>query len=183
MEQLLCRDTWHGVMVLIMVDHTRQIQGLLEVLCVGVKYSLHAKDKRTGQRSFTPMPGANAQSTPWSWRLWSTISYVLWIHYFYCYLNNTIGQFFTHGTPTRHLSNLFLARPLRDNFLSLLIDGINIVFHIVFQFECCGVSNSDDGFKDWQDNMYFNCSAENPSVEKCGVPHSCCRLNPVWGTI
>ncbi len=61
-----------------MVDHDRQIHGLLEVLCVGVKYSLHSslafKDKRTGQRAFTPMPSANAQSTPWSWRLWSTIN-------------------------------------------------------------------------------------------------------------
>ena len=27
--------------------------------------------------------------------------------------------------------------------------------------------------------MYFNCSQENPSVEKCGVPHSCCRIKTV----
>lgn len=44
------------------------------------------------------------------------------------------------------------------------------------EFQCCGVSNSDTGYKDWQMNQYFNCSEENNSVERCGVPHSCCRI-------
>ncbi|RUS89805.1 hypothetical protein EGW08_002417 [Elysia chlorotica] len=34
---------------------------------------------------------------------------------------------------------------------------------------CCGV----DGYKDWESNMYFNCTS--PGVEACGVPFSCCK--------
>ncbi|GFO02257.1 tetraspanin [Plakobranchus ocellatus] len=34
---------------------------------------------------------------------------------------------------------------------------------------CCGV----DGYKDWESNIYFNCSS--PGVEACGVPFSCCK--------
>jgi len=37
--------------------------------------------------------------------------------------------------------------------------------------KCCGVENCHD----WDDNEYFNCTS--PSVEKCGVPFSCCKFN------
>lgn len=37
-------------------------------------------------------------------------------------------------------------------------------------FKCCGVNS----VYDWNDNIYFNCSELNPSMEKCGVPFSCC---------
>ncbi|EEC08813.1 conserved hypothetical protein [Ixodes scapularis] len=36
--------------------------------------------------------------------------------------------------------------------------------------KCCGLS--DKSFRDWNDNMYFNCSRSNPSYERCSVPHS-----------
>ncbi|KAK2143775.1 hypothetical protein LSH36_814g03035, partial [Paralvinella palmiformis] len=49
---------------------------------------------------------------------------------------------------------------------------------IIIQFRCCGISNDDYGYRDWQQNMYFNCSTNNPSVERCGVPHSCCKPKP-----
>ncbi|XP_054156117.1 tetraspanin-5-like isoform X2 [Oppia nitens] len=40
---------------------------------------------------------------------------------------------------------------------------------------CCGV----DGPKDWDQNIYFNCSsAAVGSREACGVPFSCCRPVP-----
>ncbi len=41
------------------------------------------------------------------------------------------------------------------------------------QFGCCGVGMN--GFKDWSENPYFNCTDSNPSPERCAVPYSCCR--------
>ncbi|XP_071947735.1 tetraspanin-33-like isoform X2 [Antedon mediterranea] len=38
-------------------------------------------------------------------------------------------------------------------------------------FECCGAASS---YEDWTKNKYFNCTPSNPSLEKCGVPYSCC---------
>lgn len=40
------------------------------------------------------------------------------------------------------------------------------------QFECCGFSS--DGYRDWNNNIYFNCDESNRSPEACGVPYSCC---------
>ena len=44
-----------------MVDHTRQIQGFLEVLCVGVKYSLHAQGKDYSPQCQVPMHKAHLE--------------------------------------------------------------------------------------------------------------------------
>ncbi|TNN27188.1 Tetraspanin-17 [Liparis tanakae] len=41
-------------------------------------------------------------------------------------------------------------------------------------WSCCGAHGSDD----WNLNMYFNCTALNPSRESCGVPFSCCVKDP-----
>ncbi|XP_053320862.1 tetraspanin-33 [Spea bombifrons] len=38
------------------------------------------------------------------------------------------------------------------------------------EFSCCGGIS----YKDWSQNMYFNCSSENFSQERCSVPYSCC---------
>ncbi|XP_075781556.1 tetraspanin-33 isoform X2 [Pelodiscus sinensis] len=38
------------------------------------------------------------------------------------------------------------------------------------EFSCCGGVS----YKDWSQNMYFNCTADNPSRERCSVPYSCC---------
>lgn len=48
----------------------------------------------------------------------------------------------------------------------------NFVDFLQREFECCGITT--DGYLDWNANEYFNCSTTSPSVEKCGVPASCC---------
>ncbi|XP_041862027.1 tetraspanin-33 [Melanotaenia boesemani] len=48
----------------------------------------------------------------------------------------------------------------------------NAIDFIQKKFQCCGV----DGYKDWSQNAYFQCSESNPSLEACGVPFSCCIL-------
>ncbi|XP_061403335.1 tetraspanin-33-like isoform X1 [Lethenteron reissneri] len=50
------------------------------------------------------------------------------------------------------------------------IDLQNAIDYGQQEFECCGGAT----YKDWSRNMYFNCSLENPSPERCGVPFSCC---------
>ncbi|XP_078007010.1 tetraspanin-14 isoform X2 [Phascolarctos cinereus] len=40
--------------------------------------------------------------------------------------------------------------------------------------QCCGAY----GPEDWDLNVYFNCSGESYSREKCGVPFSCCVPDP-----
>ena len=42
---------------------------------------------------------------------------------------------------------------------------------VFLQFQCCGLTD----YKDWEKNIYFNCSNANPSMEKCSVPWSCCK--------
>lgn len=44
----------------------------------------------------------------------------------------------------------------------------NMIDYIQNELKCCGSAS----YKDWENNVYFNCSS--PSVERCGVPFSCC---------
>ncbi|KAM9334478.1 tetraspanin-33 [Symphorus nematophorus] len=41
------------------------------------------------------------------------------------------------------------------------------------EFGCCGGVT----YTDWSQNIYFNCSNENPSRERCSVPFSCCIIS------
>ncbi|XP_064487659.1 tetraspanin-33-like [Ornithodoros turicata] len=50
-----------------------------------------------------------------------------------------------------------------------------LIDYIQKTFECCGVT--DQTFRDWNSNIYFNCSNTNPSFERCNVPASCCKTD------
>ncbi|XP_066551662.1 tetraspanin-33 isoform X2 [Amia ocellicauda] len=50
------------------------------------------------------------------------------------------------------------------------MDLENIIDFVQKKFQCCGVQS----YKDWSMNMYFQCEDTNPSLERCGVPFSCC---------
>ncbi|KAH6928527.1 hypothetical protein HPB50_016864 [Hyalomma asiaticum] len=54
-------------------------------------------------------------------------------------------------------------------------DAQHLVDAVQRHLGCCGMTSKS--FRDWNDNIYFNCSADNPSHERCSVPHSCCRGN------
>ncbi|XP_070610605.1 tetraspanin-33 [Erythrolamprus reginae] len=51
------------------------------------------------------------------------------------------------------------------------LDLQNLIDFGQTEFSCCGGVS----YKDWSQNMYFNCSPQNPSREFCSVPYSCCR--------
>lgn len=66
---------------------------------------------------------------------------------------------------------------LEENFTDKIIhnyrddpDLQNFIDFAQQEFRCCGLSA--EGYMDWSKNEYFNCSS--PSVERCGVPFSCC---------
>ncbi|KAM6962297.1 tetraspanin-33 isoform 2-T2 [Tautogolabrus adspersus] len=53
------------------------------------------------------------------------------------------------------------------------IDLQNIIDFGQKEFGCCGAVT----YTDWSQNMYFNCSKENLSRERCSVPFSCCFIS------
>ncbi|KAK7603028.1 hypothetical protein V9T40_003027 [Parthenolecanium corni] len=72
-----------------------------------------------------------------------------------------------------HAMQATLEESFTDRIIHSYRDDADLQNFIDFaqqEFKCCGLSS--DGFVDWSKNEYFNCSS--PSVEKCGVPFSCC---------
>ncbi|XP_041958441.1 tetraspanin-5 isoform X3 [Alosa alosa] len=59
------------------------------------------------------------------------------------------------------------------------IDLQNLIDFTQEYWECCGAF----GPKDWDLNIYFNCTDTNLSREKCGVPFSCCTKDPAEDVI
>ncbi|CAK6961411.1 tetraspanin-33 [Scomber scombrus] len=53
------------------------------------------------------------------------------------------------------------------------IDLQNLIDFGQKEFGCCG----GIAYTDWSQNMYFNCSQDNPSRERCSVPYSCCIIS------
>ncbi|XP_040071408.1 tetraspanin-33-like [Ixodes scapularis] len=52
-------------------------------------------------------------------------------------------------------------------------DMMKLVNYVQSVLHCCGVTQ--ESYRDWNENPYFNCSVHNPSTERCSVPSSCCR--------
>ncbi|CAL8405412.1 unnamed protein product [Arctogadus glacialis] len=53
------------------------------------------------------------------------------------------------------------------------LDLQNLIDYGQREFGCCGGT----AFTDWQHNVYFNCTPENRSRERCSVPYSCCLVS------
>ncbi|XP_043944035.1 tetraspanin-33-like [Protopterus annectens] len=80
---------------------------------------------------------------------------------------------FVYSSKARAAANKFMKKAIahyRDD-----PDLQNLIDYIQKQFQCCGWNN----YTDWSKNLYFNCTPENPSREKCGVPYSCCITIPI----
>ncbi|KAL1478132.1 hypothetical protein MTO96_035198 [Rhipicephalus appendiculatus] len=52
-------------------------------------------------------------------------------------------------------------------------DFQHLIDSVQESLSCCGFSA--DSFRDWNYNEYYRCDADNPSVQRCSVPPSCCR--------
>ncbi|XP_070686375.1 tetraspanin-33b isoform X2 [Pempheris klunzingeri] len=79
---------------------------------------------------------------------------------------------FFYSDQTRDALGKFVKKAIvhyRDD-----LDLQNLMDYIQKEFKCCGWNN----YTDWSWNLYFNCTHENPSSERCSVPYSCCTPVP-----
>ncbi|KAK7890893.1 hypothetical protein WMY93_022856 [Mugilogobius chulae] len=79
---------------------------------------------------------------------------------------------FFYSDQTRDALGEFVKKAIvhyRDD-----LDLQNLMDYIQKEFKCCGWNS----YTDWSWNLYFNCTRENPSSERCGVPYSCCTPVP-----
>ncbi|XP_076460273.1 tetraspanin-33-like [Babylonia areolata] len=73
--------------------------------------------------------------------------------------------------------NIYPEKLLRDAIIKYRedVDMRNFIDDMQEFLDCCGVSNDEEGFRDWNENKYFNCTGiKNPIGEQCSVPYSCC---------
>ncbi|KAJ8382878.1 hypothetical protein SKAU_G00036560 [Synaphobranchus kaupii] len=72
------------------------------------------------------------------------------------------------GKVTEIINNAILH--YRDD-----LDLQNLIDFGQKEFACCGGIT----YTDWTQNLYFNCTPDNPSRERCSVPYSCCLQSNV----
>ncbi|KAI5623873.1 tetraspanin 33b isoform X1, partial [Silurus asotus] len=87
---------------------------------------------------------------------------------------------FFYSDQTRDALGRFVKKAIvhyRDDLdLQNLMDYIQQEARLqISDLECCGWNN----YTDWSWNIYFNCSQENPNMERCAVPFSCCTPVPI----
>uniref|UniRef100_A0A3B3U6U8 Tetraspanin n=1 Tax=Poecilia latipinna TaxID=48699 RepID=A0A3B3U6U8_9TELE len=103
-------------------------------------------------------------------RLLKTFSFTLTLVFLIQLVIAVLGFF--HSDQTRDALGKFVKKAIvhyRDD-----LDLQNLMDYIQKEFKCCGWNN----YTDWSWNLYFNCSQENPSSERCAVPYSCCTPVP-----
>ncbi|OZC09236.1 tetraspanin family protein [Onchocerca flexuosa] len=93
-----------------------------------------------------------------------TLTFLLFILFY----SDTTEGLSAHSILIYSVKNYHTNRNLAD-----------FVDYIQEQLECCGVSSSSQGYRDWQLSDQFNCNPTNPYPEKCGVPFSCCKRSVV----
>ncbi|XP_032069977.1 tetraspanin-33-like [Thamnophis elegans] len=57
------------------------------------------------------------------------------------------------------------------------LDLQNLIDYVQKKFKCCEVHS----YKDWSQNIYFDCQDSNPSLQRCAVPFSCCLQDKEMG--
>ncbi|XP_036402773.1 tetraspanin-15 [Megalops cyprinoides] len=74
----------------------------------------------------------------------------------------------------RHKTVDLLNKNIRKGMVNYYddLDFKNIMDFVQRKFKCCGGQE----YKDWEVNMYHNCSARGPLA--CGVPYTCCFRKP-----
>lgn len=93
-----------------------------------------------------------------------------------CDISPPSAQTGTFGSLGFPLGEAQAGRMLSMDHLSKYTPALTLLCVFV-QFKCCGWN----GYTDWSWNLYFNCTGENPSRERCAVPYSCCT--PVPGEV
>ncbi|XP_053912771.1 tetraspanin-33 isoform X4 [Cuculus canorus] len=95
------------------------------------------------------------------------------------------GQYGSQPVPLSDVLSIVPVVPKARGKVSEIINGAivhyrddldlqNLIDFGQKEFSCCGGVS----YKDWSQNMYFNCTAANPSRERCSVPFSCCLQDP-----
>eukprot|EP00106_Octopus_bimaculoides_P004382 XP_014771824.1 PREDICTED: tetraspanin-5-like [Octopus bimaculoides] len=96
-------------------------------------------------------------------------------------LGGAVAAFLLKDKFTDELTSIFqenlIPRYTEDD------DTKNLVNWIQEQLKCCGIGK--EGYKDWNQNEYFNCTGHEKrmahAIVECSVPYSCCKY-PDQGT-